>query len=406
MSKNKKRFMLCLMAILCFASASLDVWATNINIDEARERQREISEELRAAKGELLNTRGEIRTLSAELDELEYELSLVVDLLEGIKFDLDITRVELSQAEIDLENAIIARDMQFEAFVQRSRHIHMNGWSGYIDAIMNAESFTDFFNQIDRVGRIMEFDRNLVSDLQRAEAAVAEQVAIYQRRRDDLMFLEASHTERMMSYYAVLEQKIAAMEELEGTEAGQLMIIRQAEEDEAAIQRVIREHEAAAERARLAAQQADRDRAAAAAAAAASVAPDGQTLQWPLPGRTFISSPFGNRRDPIDGVTRFHSGVDVPAPMGTNIFAAESGTVIFSGWQGGFGNTVIIDHGNGKQTLYAHASSLLVRNGQVVSRGQAIARVGTTGRSTGNHLHFEVRINGSTVNPMNFTSPS
>lgn len=126
------------------------------------------------------------------------------------------------------------------------------------------------------------------------------------------------------------------------------------------------------------------------------------TGRFVFPANARISSGFGNRVHPILGYSRFHGGVDFAAPQGTAIYAADSGQVIFSGWYGGYGQTVIVDHGGGLTTLYAHASRLLVREGQSVRQGQSIAAVGSTGLSTGPHLHFEVRRNGNPVNPMGY----
>ena len=121
---------------------------------------------------------------------------------------------------------------------------------------------------------------------------------------------------------------------------------------------------------------------------------------WPAPSYTRISSPYGYRIHPIYNAKKFHSGVDLAAPGGTNILAAENGKVISAGWNGGYGNCLVVDHGGGISTLYAHASRLLVSKGAYVTKGQVIAKVGTTGNSTGNHLHFEVLINGKTTDPM------
>jgi murein DD-endopeptidase MepM/ murein hydrolase activator NlpD len=124
-------------------------------------------------------------------------------------------------------------------------------------------------------------------------------------------------------------------------------------------------------------------------------------LTWPAPS-TYVTSSYGYRNHPIFGTSRFHSGVDIAADYGDPIAAADSGTVIYSDWMSGYGYTVIIDHGNGISTLYAHNSSLYVGNGQYVNKGQQIAGAGSTGYSTGPHLHFEVRVNGSTINPMSY----
>jgi murein DD-endopeptidase MepM/ murein hydrolase activator NlpD len=165
--------------------------------------------------------------------------------------------------------------------------------------------------------------------------------------------------------------------------------------------------EVAAEQARIRAEQ----EAALQAAAAARQREASERLAtlnsfdsfaWPLPGHSNISSPFGNRSDPFTGRTEFHSGIDLPAPAGTRINSAEAGYVRFAGWSASWGNYIIIDHADGYSTLYAHNIRNRVSSGQRVTRGQHIADVGSTGRSTGNHLHFEIRRNGAHLNPMSY----
>ncbi len=123
-------------------------------------------------------------------------------------------------------------------------------------------------------------------------------------------------------------------------------------------------------------------------------------MTWPAPGNGRVSSPFGYRIHPIFHTKKLHTGIDIPASTGSSIVAASSGTVIHSGWLGGYGNVVMIDHGGGIVTLYAHNSSLTVSKGQSVSRGSLIAKAGSTGNSTGPHLHFEVRQNGKYIDPL------
>ncbi|WP_300382030.1 M23 family metallopeptidase, partial [Clostridium sp.] len=120
------------------------------------------------------------------------------------------------------------------------------------------------------------------------------------------------------------------------------------------------------------------------------------------PGYGVVTDPYGPRTNPVTGAAGFHTGVDLGDPYGANVSASKSGEVVYSGWIDGYGNTVIIDHGSGFQTLYGHNSSLLVSVGQKVSRGETISLVGSTGMSTGPHIHWEIRINGQHVNPLNY----
>ena len=130
---------------------------------------------------------------------------------------------------------------------------------------------------------------------------------------------------------------------------------------------------------------------------------EGQVISsgsWPVPGHSRISSPYGYRIHPIFNTKKMHTGIDIPAPTGTPAVAIDSGKVIFSGTKGGYGNTVMIQHDDGKVTLYGHNSKLAVSVGQRVEKGQVVSKIGSTGNSTGPHLHFEVRINGKHVNPV------
>ncbi|MGL5244825.1 MAG: peptidoglycan DD-metalloendopeptidase family protein, partial [Sarcina sp.] len=129
---------------------------------------------------------------------------------------------------------------------------------------------------------------------------------------------------------------------------------------------------------------------------------EGGSMTWPVPGYTSVSSPFGNRLHPVTGVYKLHTGTDFPAPAGTPVVAANSGTVILSRYDKAYGNLVAIDHGGGIVTFYAHNTERLVSVGQKVNRGQTISTVGTTGYSTGNHCHFEVKKNGQFVDPMQY----
>lgn len=229
------------------------------------------------------------------------------------------------------------------------------------------------------------------------ERAVAEQARATQLTKDS----EAA----VARVQGLIQQRQQAMAAAEANRAADQRLYDQAQADSAALAERIRRAQAAA----AAARAAEAARAAAAAARAGRSAPppppqlavpSGTGWLWPVPG--FITTYFGWRTHPIFGYQQFHPGIDIAANSGTPIRASQGGVVLSAGWAGGYGQLVVIDHGNGMATAYAHQSQILVSAGQTVGRGQVIGLVGSTGNSTGPHLHFEIRENGNPVDPLGF----
>ena len=395
-----------IVMVLCFVFSTLSVFATNTNIKDLQQKQRDAANKATEAQGNLNQTRFLKTSAQQELDAIEAEMAAASEQLDNITTELEKKTEELENAEIDLENTQIARDKQFESFKERSRYIYMNGSSSYIDVILSSKNITDLIKRIDYVNRIVEYDKNLISQLKASEEAISTHVEKAQKQKDDYEVLQMLQTEKMHKYEESVTQKERLLMSLGEDEVTYLQSLQEWDAASKEFEKIIKAAQEEENRRALAAQaaaNAARQAAVAKANTAVVYSPDGNPLQWPLPGITRITSGYGSRRSPISGKTEMHTGIDIGAPYGTNILAAEAGTVTYSGWQNGFGNTIMISHGNGMTTLYAHASSLLVSVGQSVKRGQAVAKIGSTGWSTGNHLHFEVRINGSHTNPMKYT---
>ena len=404
---KKKHLVICsMMMVVCFLFSTLSVFATNTSIKDLQQQQKNAASKASEAKSNLNETRYLKGSAQQELDAIEADMAAAAEQLDSITNELEKKTAELDAAEADLESTQIARDKQFESFKERSRYIYMNGSASYIDVILNSKSISDLFKRIDYVNRIVEYDKNLISQLKSSEESIAIHVEKAQKQKDDYDVLYMLQTEKMSKYEESVAQKEKLIIALQLDEETYQQSLDEWDAASKEFDKLIKAAQEEQRRKELAAQAVANAAKAAAAAKANSVvySPDGNPLQWPLPGKTTITSPYGSRTSPITGKKEFHTGIDISAGYGTTIVAAESGTVTFSGWQNGFGNTVVIDHGNGMSTLYAHASSRLVSVGQNVSRGQGIAKVGSTGWSTGNHLHFEVRIGGHT-NPMKYTQP-
>lgn len=381
----------------------LSVGASSTTRERHRELQQRLNEtryEVRRQENLLSGTRHEMSQLTKEMQELDQQMVDASIALEGIELSLLETEIRIEETDEAIEAARAEYDLQFEVLRTRVRVIHEQGSFGFMDVLFQAESISDFLTRWEYIRAVAEFDRDLLErldaaekeelahrdDLARWQSRIEDLQAQYRRLHEDLEYLMEERAE-WFARLAEDEEKLAQLLAIAEYEQ------RMAESAFSVIQAQLRREEDAVARQR------------AAAAHSASLAElnnfDGQ-FAWPIPTHSRISSPFGMRMHPILRRNQHHAGIDVGAPTGTRLIAAAEGIVRFAGWSGGYGNTVIIDHGNNYSTLYAHNSRNRVTTGQRVSRGDHIADVGSTGMSTGPHLHFEIRVNNSAVDPMRY----
>ncbi len=271
-------------------------------------------------------------------------------------------------------------DTQQETLDSRLRSMYKNGNMGIIQVLLGSVNIQDFMSNFKLINELHKSDVQILEELEANRNVVAQQKAELDALAQKVKSHEASQVEKQKQLEKDKTEVASAKAKIEAENA-------KLHEDIDALE---------AESSRISSELANYDDSD------VEYKGSGQ-FAWPFPGYSSISSGYGYRTHPISGDRKFHSGVDLAGPYGKAIVAAEDGKVITAGWNsGGYGNYVIISHGGGITTLYGHNSSLTVSAGQKVKRGQTIARCGSTGRSTGNHLHFEVRKNGSTRNPMNY----
>jgi len=375
-----------------------------------RERHRQLEQQLQATNQNvreqenlLAGTRHEMSQLMTEMQELDQQMMDAATALENIEFSLLATEIRTADAQEALDIAREDYNVQMEVLRTRIRVMHEQGATGLMDVLFQAESISDFLMRWEYIRTVTQFDRDLLERLEAAENEIAAYVEDLARARiltEDLHFQQDLAMQSLQfamddrnEWFARLAENEAQMAELLAVfeyeqqvavlEFGAIQAQLSREEDELARQRAIQ-----AQNARLARLNDF----------------DGQ-FQWPIPTHAFsgrAGSSFGMRMHPILRQYRMHTGIDVGAPTGTRLIAAADGYVRFAGWSGGYGTTVIIDHGNGYSTLYAHNSRNRVSTGDFVTRGQHIADVGSTGMSTGPHLHFEIRVNNRQVDPMRY----
>jgi murein DD-endopeptidase MepM/ murein hydrolase activator NlpD len=383
-----KRFSIIALAVLVLAAVGGEVLARSLtDLNRQRQELRDGQAELRAliaqAQAEYNDIDAELLTIELELMEAEAAYLIALE-------NLAYTQNLLNETEARLYLAEIEREIRFEVLRGRLRFMHENNNLSYIELLLSSQNITEFMNNREHFRRIIEHDNNMVSELAALENQIAaDRDAIVETK----LAIEAYAAEleiTMDNLEQTMMARWARLDEIASTQEGYQAMLRQMEESDRRITMEIAAAEAAAVRAR--------------APVVASVnIQEGAAMAWPVALAPHVNSPFGNRPNPFNRrVTEFHRGIDLRAPMRTPILAAEDGRVTFVGWRSGYGNTIIIDHGNGITTLYAHNTQNQVSVGQYVTRGQQIALAGSTGWSTGPHLHFEVRINGTAVDPAPF----
>jgi len=332
-------------------------------------------------------TMEQINELSAHIHSLEEELKLV---------DGRIAESEesLLQAGQELEDTKARIEERGELLDARVRLMYTNGFVSYLDVLLSATSFSDFLDRFDSLQSILAQDKAIL------EAHKADKELIEQKKAQieaELAGLQELYSKKE-DYYNLLVDKEKEKE---------VMILQYNRQIEALDQRAEELEEISEEQEKQLMELARKEKAAIEAEKKKknTVYYTGGKLGMPIKDYKYVSSKFGPRTHPVTGQKfKQHNGIDFAAASGTDIFAAESGTVIVAQSMSGYGNTVIIDHGNGLWTLYGHIrkGGIKVKAGEVVKKGQKIAEVGSTGVSTGPHLHFEVRLNEKPVDPENY----
>ena len=289
------------------------------------------------------------------------------------------------------------KDIQLEKFSVRIKFLHERGNIGYLEIILSSKSFNDFLKRREYVKQIMEYDKKLLENLNNIQNTILLETQKIEEDKIQAEKLLVEKQEKEQNLKNFMEEKQKVLASYMSDEKKYEELIKNQEKESQEIKNLI-----LASASKTTENNSNQNNI--------KYTYTGGKFNWPVPSRSAssssLSSGFVYRKRPIGSGYEQHTGYDIPASYGADIVAAESGKVIFSGWKSGYGNTIVIDHGGGITTLYGHNSSLVVSVGQSVSRGQVIAKCGSTGNSTGNHCHFEVRSNGSPVSPEGYLGVS
>ena len=377
------RKILCIILILSICTFSIITYAENLEDlkTQYEEKQNQINDansELEGVQSDLSQNLQQVQkidetinTTQEELDKLNNEIQEMNDSIEQISTQLNTAEEKYNKQKQMLEARLIA--MQ-EA-----------GKTEYLDVILSSKSISNFISNYFLLTELAEYDTELLENVEniKKDIETSKQKLEYQKEQLTAKKQTQLKTSKVLQNAKVIRQSF--VEKLSEEEIQIQQKIEQYNQEFKAIE---------AEILQLSIQSANGEYI-------------GGIMAWPVPGYTRISSPFGMRTHPITGVYKLHTGIDIAgAPIGTNFLAAADGTVVKAQYNTAYGNMVIIDHGGGIQTLYAHGVEIVAQLGQTVKQGDVVLKVGSTGYSTGPHAHFEVRVNGQPVDPMPYFTSS
>lgn len=381
-----------IVALLCPMTNTVSTEAKTAA--EARQRKSELKSQKKQAKANIAKYQASIENLFANIQTLDNKLDKLGRRVNKLTTKLNNKRADLKQTRTDLAAAKKREKSQYENMKTRIKYMYENGNDAYMNALFAAESFSDVMNQKEYVDQVAEYDATMYQRYKETRVQIQENEKKLEKEVKQVKALTDKVKAERSTVQETMKRKTEKMERYQNHVAKNEALIRSYNKSIKAEERAIK----AAEKAAQAAAQ-NNSGSPSESNSENSTYTGGQFL-WPCPASTTITSPFGWRIHPVNGGSRLHAGIDIAVSTGSSVLAAEDGTVIVSQYSSSAGNYIMIDHGGGLSTVYMHNSSLLVSVGEQVKRGQTIAYSGSTGWSTGPHLHFSVRVNGEYVNPM------
>lgn len=328
--------------------------------------------------------------LASYVQELDANLAQIDQNIIDLQSSISNKEEEIQQTEEELERALAQEEFQKESVAISIRLIYEAGSPNMVELMLKSKSFADFLNRADYIEKTLSYGRKMWENYKNTRMYVELCKEELELEKEILDETKANVVQEQHTLEELIEQKKQDITNYEADIRNQEKVIQEYQAEIKAQEEEIKLLEAAVaeEKKKLLESQ--------------KLKYDGGMFKFPLATYTRISDEYGMRMHPILKVQQFHNGVDFAAPKGTAIYAAYDGKVTAASYSSSMGNYVMIDHGDGLFTIYMHASVLYVKKDQIVIKGEKIAGVGTTGRSTGNHLHFSVRLNGEYVSPWNY----
>jgi murein DD-endopeptidase MepM/ murein hydrolase activator NlpD len=370
-----KKALSIIIATIIFILALQPVMASDLS--KARNELEQVQKEMEQTKRTLQRIESERRGVTDQLAKIERDLDITKRELDRIQKQLIKTLEEVEVTKKELSDAENKTNKQYDTLQVRIRNLFMNGPTSYLEILFSATSLFELVTRFDLVKTILNYDITLLEQMEENRDYIAQKKAELEQKKSEIEIAQNQVNAKKRTIEANIASRERLLTQLEKDKKTYESALNRLEEDSKKIEKLIKEL--------LAKEMAGYKGSA--------------VMKWPVPSSTRVTSDYGWRVHPVLRTRRFHTGIDVGAQSGRAITAATHGTVIYTGWLGSYGQSVIISHGGGIQTLYAHMSSISVKEGQEIREGKTIGAVGMTGLATGPHLHFEVRRNGSHIDP-------
>ncbi len=377
--KNRIRKAVAVVLLSAFTvTCTVPAFATEV--DNLQNQQQQINAEKAGVQSQIKEIKREKTARVQELNKLNSELNSVQQALDTINAEIASTEEQIAFTEMEINNKQRDYDGRMAIFNLRLKEMYQYGEVNFLEVLLQSSSLSDFLTRFEYLKYIANNDKKLLDEVTVLKNGLEEQ--------------KKSLDSMKVSLEANKKNQMTKSAELATASQAQQQLVNQINSDLNAQFEILEDLEAES--------KAIASQIAAIQAKNKGITSAPGAYLWPAPSSRIVTSEYGYRIHPIQGTKKLHTGMDIGAKSGSNVIASAGGTVIMSQYYGGYGNCIIIDHGGGVSTLYAHMSKLIAKNGQYVNAGDVIGLVGSTGNSTGPHLHFEVRINGNTQNPRNY----
>ncbi|HNX29401.1 MAG TPA: peptidoglycan DD-metalloendopeptidase family protein [Syntrophomonadaceae bacterium] len=377
MSRIKKWLSLIILSAF-FLGSILPVYADEI--DDARSQLQEVGQQINNQQGKLNSVKKQEKTIMGQLQTIEKNIITRENEIKTLEGKIEYLHTNIAVTEDDIELAEAELEEKNQLLSERLVYIYEKGDLTYLEVLLSATDIKDFITRYEMVNMIVEQDLELIDSINQQKHTLNTKKSDLLVEKNELVYAQDSEKTKREELSEQKQDKKTVLNSVQKEKAQYEKALAELEQTSNELEATIRRIQSGTSGEQLGT----------------------GVFTWPAPGYSTITSPYGMRYHPILKYNKMHTGVDIGAPSGADIVAADSGTVIQTGWLGGYGQVVVIDHGGGISTLYAHMSTIIAANGASVTKGQVIGKVGSTGWSTGPHLHFEVRINGAYTDPMSY----